>query len=88
MRQHAAYKLPGHIQRVDRMVIEHWNDGENRRACIRSLLHVAQMNFVEWSFADAEGEGPAFLEADIGSTRDQIVRESVRDGSQSPHAAG
>ena len=75
MRQHAANKLTGHFQRVHWMGIENGNDGEDGRARICSLLHVAEMNFVEWSFADAKGEGPSFFQADVGGTCDEIVSE-------------
>lgn len=46
------------------------------------------MDAVERCLADAEDEGAALLEADIGGTLDEIGGDAVGDTGESSHGAG
>ena len=81
-------ELARHLVRVHRLVVESRNHREDCRSRVRGQAHVADVDFVERSFAQAQDEGAALLEADVGGTLDEVAGEAVRDSGERAHAAG
>ena len=75
----AIDELAGHFSRIDRVIVEGGDNREDDRPRVGSQGHVAEMNFVERSFADAEKKRAALLERDIGGAGDQRVGQAMRD---------
>ena len=71
-----------------RTEVEGWDKWKDGGASVGGPVHVADVDFIERTFADAEHERPLLLEADIGSPLDQLRGDSVGDAGQSAHAAG
>ena len=80
-------EVAGHVFCVLGVVVEGGDDGEDGGAGVGGKLHVAEMDAVEGSLADAEDEGAIFFEADVGGALDKICGEAVRDGGESAHGA-
>ena len=83
----AVGKLPSHFGHAVRAVVESWDQRIDGRARIRRAVHVADVDFVEWSFADAEHERPLLLERNIGGALDELGGNAVGDACQGAHAA-
>lgn len=84
----AVDELAGHFRGVDGFVVEAGDDGEDGGSCVGGEGHVAQVDFVEGGFADAEDERAALFEAYVGGTLDEVLGESVGDAGEGAHAAG
>ena len=83
----AVGKLPSHFGHAVRAVVESWDQRIDGRARIRRAVHVADVDFAERSFADAEYERPLLLERNIGGTFDELGGDAVGDARQCSHAA-
>ncbi len=81
-------ELAGHFGGALRMVVEGGDDGEDGGSGVGGELHVAQVDAVEGSLADAEDEGAALFEADVGGALDEVRGEAVGDGGERAHGAG
>jgi hypothetical protein len=81
-------ELPRHLIRVHRLVIEGWNHGEDCRPRVGGEAHVADMDFVEWRFAETEHQRATLLKANVGGALDEVARHAVRDSGEGAHAAG
>lgn len=88
MGEHAVDKLPGHLGCAVGVVIERGDGREDRRPCLSSELHIAQMNAVEGGFAHAEDERAALLEADVCGAMNEVAGEAICYGSERSHRAG
>ena len=62
------------------MIVEGWGDRKDGSAGFGDSGHIADVNEVEWGFAGAEDERPAFFEANVGGAVDQVFGEAVSDG--------
>ena len=80
-------ELAGHLGGALGEVVEGGDDGEDGGAGVGGELHVAQVDAVERRFADAEDEGAALLEADVGGSLDEVGCEAVGDGGEGSHGA-
>jgi len=88
VRKDALDELAGHFFGALGVVVEGGDGGEDGGACVGGKLHIADVDAVEGSLADAEDEGAVFFEADVGGAVDEILREAVRDGREGAHGAG
>ncbi len=70
------------------VVVEGGDYGEDGGASFCGGSHVADMDEVERGFADAEDERAAFLEADVGGSLDEVLREAVSDAGEGSHGTG
>jgi len=77
----SGYVVAGDVFDALRVVVEGRDYGEDGGAGFRGGGHVADVNEVEWSFADAEDERAALLEADVGGAFDEVLREAVCDAA-------
>src|SRR6202040_3333717 len=84
----AVNELAGHFFRALRVVVERGDRGEDGGAGVGGELHIAEVDAVEGSLADAEDEGAVFFEAYIGGALDEVRREAVGDRRESAHGAG
>lgn len=84
----AVDELAGHLGGGLRLIVEGRDNGEDDGAGVGGKLHVAQVDAVERGLADAEQEGAALLEADVGGALDEVGGEAVGDSSESAHGAG
>src|SRR6266550_6564343 len=71
-----------------RLVIERWDRRHDYGAGLLHAQHVLQMNPAEWRIAHAEHQAAAFLEANIGGARDQVVAGPGSDTRKRSHRAG
>lgn len=81
-------EVAGHGGGVLRMVVEGGDAGVDDGASLGGGGHVADVDEVERRFADAEYEGAALLEADVGGTLDEVLCEAVTDAGECAHGAG
>ena len=81
-------EVAGHVLDGLRVIVEGGDDGEDGGTGVGCQLHVAEMDAIEGSLADAEDERAIFFEADIGGAVDEVLREAVGDGGESAHGAG
>ena len=81
-------ELAGHFFGGLRVVVEGGDGGEDGGSGFGGELHVAEMDAVEGSLADAEDEGAVFFEADVGGPLDEVGGEAVGDGGEGAHGAG
>lgn len=88
MREYAVDELARHLRGALGMIVEGRDCRKDCGACLGGELHVAQMDAVEWSLADAQDEGAALLEADIGGPMDEIRGQAVGDSGEGSHGAG
>ena len=72
MGKDAVDELAGHLGGILRVVVEGGDDGEDDAASVGCELHVAEMNAIERGFANAEDQGMALLETDVGSSLDEV----------------
>ena len=88
MLEDAGYVVAGYV--FDRLwvVVEGGDYGEDGGAGFCCGGHVADVDEVEGSFADAEEEWATFLEADVGGALDEVLREAVSDAGEGSHGAG
>ena len=75
----AVDEVARHVFGGLRVVVESGDGGEDGGACVGGELHVAQVDAVEGSLADAEDEGAVFLEADVGGALNEVGGETVGD---------
>jgi len=88
MRQHPADELPRHLRLIRRMVIVRRDHRIDRRARLRRILHIAQMDRIERRLAHAQNQPPPLLQADVRRALDQVRRKPVRDARERSHGAG
>jgi hypothetical protein len=88
MLQNAVDVVAGDVLKRLRRVVEGGDDGVDRRACLGDRRHVADVDEVQRSFADAEDEAAAFFEADVRGSFDEVAGETVSDASEGAHRAG
>jgi hypothetical protein len=81
-------EVAGHVLGGLGVVVEGGDRGEDGGAGVEGELHVAEMDAVEGSLADAEDQGAVFFEADVGGALDQVRGEAVGDGGEGAHGAG
>ena len=86
--QDAVDEVAGDVVDGLRVVVEGGDDGEDRCAGFSDCGHVANVDEVEGSFADAEDEWTALLERDVGGALDEIGGETMRDAGKRAHGAG
>ena len=87
MGKHTAAEFVGHLIESRWPEIVRGNERKDGRAGVGSAVHVADMNFIERRFADAEHQLPFLLKANVGGTLDQLRRDAIGDASQSSYAA-
>jgi len=85
--EYAAGELVGHLIESRRAEIVRRNERKDGRAGVSSTVHVADVNFVEGRFANAENKLPFLFKANVSSTLDQVRGDAVGDTSQSSDAA-
>lgn len=81
-------ELAGHFAGALRQIVKRGDGGEDGRSGVGGELHVAQVDAVEGSLADAEDEWATFLKADVGGALDEVRGETVGDGGERSHGAG
>ena len=80
-------ELAGHFGGALRQIVERGDGGEDDGSGVGGELHVAQVDAVEGSLADAEDEWATFLETDVGGSLDEVRGETVSDGGERSHGA-
>jgi hypothetical protein len=88
VRKDAVNELAGHVFGGLRVVIEGGYGREDSGAGVGGELHIAEVDAVEGSLADAEDEGAIFFEADVGGALDEVRREAVGDRREGTHGTG
>ena len=88
MGEDAAGELVRHLVERSGAEVVGGNQGKDSRSGIGSAVHVADVNFVERRFADAEYERAFFFEADVGGALDEMGGDSVGNASERSDAAG
>ncbi len=88
VRENTVDELAGHLCGGLWAVVEGGDDGEDGGSGVGGELHVAEVDAIEWGFADAEDEGAAFLEADVGGALDEVGGEAVGYAGEGAHGAG
>ena len=88
MGQDSVDELAGHLGGVLRVIVEGGDDGEDGGTGVEGELHIAEMDAVERSLADAEDEGAALFEANVCSSLDEIRGEAIGDCGEGSHGAG
>ena len=63
------------------------NEGKDGGSGVGCPVHIANMNFVERSFADAEHERTFFFKADIGGALDQVRSDAAGNTGERSDAA-
>ena len=86
--QHAVDVVARNVVDGLRVVVERGDHGEDSGSGFGDRSHVAQVDEVQRSLADAENKAAAFFQADIRSALDKIVGEAVGDAAQRAHGAG
>lgn len=81
-------ELTGHLGGALRKIVERRDGGEDGGSGVGRELHVAQVDSIKRSFADAEDEWTALLEADVGCALNEIRGQAVGDGCERSHGAG
>ena len=81
-------EVAGHVFGGLGVVVESGDGRKDDGSRVGGQLHVAEVDAVEWGFADAEDEGAVFFEADVGSAVDEVVGEAVGDVCESAHGTG
>lgn len=88
MCEDAVDELSSHLGCALGVVVERGNGWKDGRSCFRSQLHVAEVDAVEWGFADAENKRTPLLQADVCGAMNKVTREAICDRSQRSHGAG
>ena len=88
MGEDAAGELVGHLVESGRTEVVRGDEGKYGRAGVGGPVHVADVNFVERSFADAEHQRTFFFEADVSGAFDQVRGDAVCNAGKGSHAAG
>jgi len=86
--QDAVDEVAGDVVDGEWLIVEGGDDGEDRGAGFSDRGHVANVNEVEGSFADAEDEWTALLERDVGGALDEVGGEAMGDAGERAHGAG
>jgi len=84
----AAGEFVGHLVERGRTKIVRRDERKDGRTGIGGAVQVANVNFVERGFADAEHQRAFFFEANVGGALDQMRRDAIGNASQRAHAAG
>ena len=71
-----------------RMIVEMRTRGNDDRACVRKPEHILKVNRIVRHFARNDDKTAAFLEADVRGAHKQVIRNAVREFSESSHRAG
>src|ERR1700739_2720554 len=87
MGKHPIRKLGGHGIEASGPVVKGRNQREDGSSGVGGTVHVADVDFVERSLANAEHQRASFLEGDIGGTVDKVGREAVGNAGERTHAA-
>ena len=88
MLQDAVDEVVGNFVNSLRVVVEGGDEGINGSSGFCDGGHVANVDEVEGSFADAEDERTTLFERDIGGALDEVGGEAVRDAGERAHGAG
>jgi len=86
--EHAVCEFLRHIVRAGWMVVEggyQWEDGSTG---IGGTVHVADMDLIEWSLADAKYQRAFFFEAYVGGTLNEPRRDAIGDARESADTTG
>src|SRR5689334_17516639 len=87
VRQDPAGEFVRQLVNRGRQKVVGGNERENGRSSVGGAVHVADMDFVERSFAHAENQRPLFFETNIGGALDQVRSNSVGNAGQRAHTA-
>ena len=68
-------------------IVQGGDEGEDGRAGVGGPVHVADVDFVERGFADAEHQRALLFEANVGGTLDEMAGVAVGDAGQGSDAA-
>jgi hypothetical protein len=85
--QDAVGELAGHFFEAIGVVVEGGDERVDGGSCVGGAVHVADVDFAERGFADAEHQGTLFLEADVGGTLDELSGDAVSDTGQGADGA-
>ena len=87
MGQDSARELAGHFLLAGGVIIEGGNERKDGGPSVRSTVHVADVNFIERSFANTEDEGTFLFQTDVGGSFDEAGGDSVCNAGQGANAA-
>jgi len=87
MGENAIRELAGHGFRAFGPIVEGRDQREDRRSGVGSTVHVADVDFVERRFTNAEHKRALLLEADIGGAFYKVRCDSVGNPRESANAA-
>ena len=88
MGEHPVGELAGHGFEACGAVVEGRDEREDRSPGICGSVHVADVNLIQWRFADAEQQRPSLFESYIGGTLDELGSDAVGDARERTNTAG
>jgi len=86
--ENAAGELVGHLIEGGGAEVVGGDEREDGRSGVGGAVHVADVNFVERRFANAENELAFFFEANVSGTLSQMRRDAIGDSRERTDAAG
>ena len=87
MCQDAAGKFMRHLVERGWKEVVGRDERKDGRACVSRPIHVADVDFVQWSFADAKHQRTFLLQANVGGSLDEMRSDSIGDASQGSDTA-
>ena len=88
MGEDAASELVGHLVERGGVEVVGGDEREDGRSGVGGAVHVADVNFVERGFTDAEHERTIFFEANVGGALNEMPGNAVSNTGKRAHAAG
>src|SRR6185437_17023028 len=77
VREHAADELARHLVERGGKEVVRGDEGKDGRSRIGRAIHVADVDLIERSFANAEHKLTLFLEANVGGALNQVRSDAV-----------
>src|SRR6185437_7344145 len=87
VREHAAGELVRHLVERGGKEVVRGDERKDGRSRVGRAIHIADVDLVERSFANAEHELTLFLEADVGGALDQVRSNAIGNAGERTDAA-
>ena len=68
-------------------IVKSWDDRKDCCSRIRCPVHIADVNLVQRSLADAKHKRPLFFQTNVSGALDEMSGEAIRNFGQSTHRA-